>query len=335
MIIGLLFASSSAFAQWTQPTPGTGPIWYSSGTVGIGTSAAAGDKLTIQGGALSFNNPNNPYPYVGLDYDPTSDALRWRANLGSTSLTNTWLVMKRDSGNLGVGTSNPADKITIQGGALSFNNPNNPVPYVGFDYDVTEDALRLRTNLGVLVLNATAMSVKRSTGVVTIAEPGSSGTKLTVNGNVSVTGSITGASVIGATYQDVAEWVPASGDVPAGTVVVLNREKENAVIPSSHAYDPAVAGVVSSNPGVILGQEGTSKAKIATTGRVKVRVNASKHPIHIGDLLVTSETSGAAMVSEPLEIGGVKIHRPGTLIGKALEPLASGEGQILVLLSLQ
>ena len=45
--------------------------------------------------------------------------------------------------------------------------------------------------------------------------------------------------------------------------------------------------------------------------------------------------------SEPLDLGGVPIHRPGTLIGKALDPLkegegeGEGEGEILVLLSLQ
>jgi hypothetical protein len=156
-----------------------------------------------------------------------------------------------------------------------------------------------------------------------------------VSGSLTVSGSITGASVIGATYQDVAEWVPASGNVPPGTVVVLNRERNNEVIPSTRAYDPAVAGVVSSNPGVILGSEGASKAKIATTGRVRVRVDASRHAIHIGDLLVTSDNPGVAMVSEPLDLDGVKIHRPGTLIGKALEPLSGGQGEILVLLSLQ
>ena len=39
--------------------------------------------------------------------------------------------------------------------------------------------------------------------------------------------------------------------------------------------------------------------------------------------------------SVPVELGGLRIHRPGTLIGKALEPLAQGTGEILVLLSLQ
>jgi hypothetical protein len=41
------------------------------------------------------------------------------------------------------------------------------------------------------------------------------------------------------------------------------------------------------------------------------------------------------MRSEPVEFAGVKMHRPATVIGKALEPLAQGEGEILVLLSLQ
>ena len=41
------------------------------------------------------------------------------------------------------------------------------------------------------------------------------------------------------------------------------------------------------------------------------------------------------MGSGPLDFGGTPIHRPGTLIGKALEPLEKGVGEILVLLSLQ
>jgi hypothetical protein len=68
---------------------------------------------------------------------------------------------------------------------------------------------------------------------------------------------------------------------------------------------------------------------------VRVKVDASKGAIHIGDLLVTSDVSGMAMKSEPILIGGRQIHAPGTLIGKALEPLEKGKATILVLLSLQ
>jgi hypothetical protein len=121
----------------------------------------------------------------------------------------------------------------------------------------------------------------------------------------------------------------------AGTVVVLNASRSNEVMASFRAYDTAVAGVVSERPGVILGTASPSKAQIATIGRVRVKVDATKHAVAVGDLLVTSDKPGMAMVSEPVDLGGVKIHRPGTLIGKALEPLRGGEGEILVLLSLQ
>jgi hypothetical protein len=157
---------------------------------------------------------------------------------------------------------------------------------------------------------------------------------LDVTGDAHFSGTVSGG-LIQATYQDVAEWVPAGGALSSGTVVVLNRLKSNEVTPSAKSYDTAVAGVVSDEPGMLLGVAGPNKAKIATTGRVKVRVDARKHPVTIGDLLVTSDTVGAAMLSEPLDINGRKFHQPGTLIGKALEPLSGGEGEILVLLSLQ
>ena len=143
--------------------------------------------------------------------------------------------------------------------------------------------------------NMNTVSVMPADGgsVVIGQQGGPQATRLTVNGDAVVHGTLTGASVIGAVFQDLAEWVPASGDVPAGTVVILNPEKNNEVMPSSVAYDTRVAGVVSARPGLLLGVAGASKAKIATTGRVKVRVNATKHAIHIGDLLVTGGTSGA------------------------------------------
>lgn len=100
-------------------------------------------------------------------------------------------------------------------------------------------------------------------------------------------------------------------------------------------YDTRVAGVVSEKPGMILGVAGDAKAMVATTGRVRVHVDATAAPIEIGDLLATSTKPGMAMKSIPVSLSGIEMHRPGTLIGKALEALPSGEGDILVLLSLQ
>ena len=87
-------------------------------------------------------------------------------------------------------------------------------------------------------------------------------------------------------------------------------------------HDQRVAGVISERPGVILGEGGDDQVKVAHSGRVKVKVDAAYGSIAAGDLLVTSATPGFAMRSEPVKVGDVQMHRPGTLIGKALEPLA-------------
>lgn len=156
---------------------------------------------------------------------------------------------------------------------------------------------------------------------------------VTIGGSLTVSGSITG-NPINAKYQDVAEWVPVRESLRPGTVVVIDETATNGVVPSRTEYDTRVAGVVSEAPGVILGEGGVGKAMIATTGRVRVRVSAAQ-PIQVGDLLVTSSTRGTAMKSIPVLVGGVPLHRPGTLIGKALESFSRGEGEILVLLTLQ
>ena len=153
--------------------------------------------------------------------------------------------------------------------------------------------------------------------------------KLHVVGDITVTGNIN------AKYQDLAEWVPSVEKLAAGTVVILDVARDNHVASSSTSYDTRVAGVVSAQPGISLGERGEGKVLVATTGRVKVRVDATGGPINVGDLLVTSDRQGYAMKSEPVLVGKRQMHAPGTIIGKALESLAGGTGEILVLLSMQ
>ena len=172
------------------------------------------------------------------------------------------------------------------------------------------------------------------TGNVTIGKAGAP-VAVNITGNIVTTGDITGARVFNAVYQDVAEWVPATADLAPGTVVVLNTARNNEVMASHAAYDTSVAGVVSEQPGLLLGVGAANKEMVATTGRVKVRVDARQSAIRVGDLLVTSDMPGTAMRSEPMDLNGRKFHQPGTIIGKALEPLQGGLGEILVLLSMQ
>jgi hypothetical protein len=182
---------------------------------------------------------------------------------------------------------------------------------------------------GNLVLSVSNPAAGGTSEVVRLA-PGN----MTVTGNATFSGTVSGGFVK-AHYQDVAEWVPSRNDLAPATVVILDPADGNGILASTTAYDTKVAGVVSAQPGIILGEAGAAKEQIATTGRVRVKVDATRGAIAVGDLLVTSDKPGFAMKSMPVEVSGIAMHRPGTIIGKALEPLAGGEGEILVLLSLQ
>src|SRR4029077_2747043 len=126
-----------------------------------------------------------------------------------------------------------------------------------------------------------ALSILGSNGNVGIGTNNPQ-TRLDVGGDIQVSGNATVSGNIAAKYQDIAEWTSARTKLPAGTVVSLDTLKPNSVMASHKAYDTRVAGVVSEQPGVILGEGGPNKVQVATTGRVRVRVNANRYPIHIG-----------------------------------------------------
>ena len=101
---------------------------------------------------------------------------------------------------------------------------------------------------------------------------------------------------IDAPNVDVAEYMPVTGDVAPGTVLIIG--KGGILSPSSTAYDTHVAGIVSTAPGVSLGTKDNGnpgEALIAVAGRVPCKVDASNGPIEEGDLLTTSNNPGYAM----------------------------------------
>lgn len=286
----------------------------STGNVGIGT-ASPGGQLSVSGTSAAggsveahiLNSTSTGYQSLRFGTDSVAqsslylNAFNASWTTSGANVADGGSMFGAGSGGLSVGAGNDSGVLRLYTGGTGSANERVRIDAAG--------------NVGIGTQNPSA--------------------KLDVQGGVSVNGDITATGNIAAKYQDVAEWVPSTQKLRAGTVVVLDTDQTNHVVASTKSYDTGVAGVISDSPGVILGVSGEGKLKVATTGRVRVKVDATHSPIHVGDLLVTSDTEGVAMKSVEVDLGGVKIHRPGTIIGKALEPLASGTGEILVLLSLQ
>ena len=341
---------------------GTNPvakIEYSNAT----TQALQFANTNSGGKAWSIGDGIGTTPGTFGIYDLTDGTLAWAIDSSGVQTVGSLHALGSGNfftGNVGIGTTSPVGKFDVSDGtthlyltprSVASGNFNQGTDVASWGHTLnlaggladgnTASGVNINFYNGAVWQRAFQIKNGTSSNLLLMPDQGNVGIgqpnpayKLDVNGTINSSSTITGNNIV-AKYQDVAEWVPSSEQLAAGTVVVLDATKANQVTSSSTAYDTRVAGVVSEQPGISLGEKSDGKVLVATTGRVRVQVDATKSPIHIGDLLVTSDIPGVAMKSEPVNLGGVQFHRPGTLIGKALEPLEKGKGSILVLLSLQ
>lgn len=357
-------------SQWT--TSGSNLYYGGSGNLGLGTNAPAalidgqraetGDLLmrlwntSAASGTTTFRIVNSSTAGSRIQFTDVSayvstiaadrvGGLRFRTgNAMSEAALGDRMAILPD-GKVGVGTSSPASQLFVGGGTAAVQAlPGLNVALGGSSY-VSASNGQVNTFIGsdvstygiVGTLSNHPLGLRaNNTLAVTVMPSGKVGIgKTNPTEALDVQGNITASGNIAAKFQDVAEWVPSTQKLRAGTVVVLDTGRSNHVLASTNAYDTGVAGVISESPGVILGEGGDGRLMVATTGRVRVKVDATRAPIKVGDLLVTSGVEGVAMKSVPVDFAGTPFHRPGTIIGKALEPLEKGVGEILVLLSLQ
>ena len=121
--------------------------------------------------------------------------------------------------------------------------------------------------------------------------------------------------------------------IDPGTVMVI--DDNGAVKPSEQAYDKRVAGVISGagnyRAGITLDKQNfpNSRKPIALVGKVYCKVDAGYGTVAVGDLLTTSPTPGYAMNAKDRD------KAFGAVIGKALQPLESGQSLIPILVALQ
>jgi hypothetical protein len=260
---------------------------------------------------------------------PAFQTARRRPRTCSTPTLGAWF------GNVGIGTLTPSNKLDVRGGRLRVNTDGGAGGVILSEYGgVTRITSAAGAGGGTIAIGREPVLVHgQPAGNYSVelwsGNNGSVPTVVASAGNVYMPGSLQVDGNIAAKYQDVAEWVDASEPLAEGTIVTIDPGATNRVTPSGRSYDTRIAGAVSPTPGLILGEAGPGKALVAQSGRVRIKADATFGAIRPGDLLVTSPTKGHAMRPKGSNV------RPGTVIGKALEALPSGRGEILALLTLQ
>ncbi len=141
-----------------------------------------------------------------------------------------------------------------------------------------------------------------------------------------------------ASGADFAESVAVRGDrvrYEPGDLMAIDPTGNRRLDLSQEAYSTRVAGIYSTKPGILASPHGMEDSRLAgevplaVVGIVPCKVTAENGSIGVGDLLVASSRAGYAMK------GTDRGRMLGAVVGKAMEPLAEGSGEIQVLVTLQ
>ena len=240
------------------------------------------------GGLLSVSGTGNNYILgnVGIGNSSPSQTLSIQGsgatdifNVASSSGTSDMII--KSNGNVGIGTTSPAQKLQVGSNSAGGN---------------------------VLIAN----------GWLCVGAGASSGNGSCASASASTTAAGTiFANNLSIVQGDYAERYPSlDSGIQPGMLVAADAQNSGYVIRATSTV--AAMGVVSTAPGIVIGDTGTNASSttyaVALSGRVPVRVTNENGNIKIGDYIT---------VSAQFEGYGMKATVTGQVLGRALENFTS------------
>jgi len=282
----------------------SGGVFFDTGTAGVNV-----DQLGLNNGKIDYGLRFGIASGEGIASKRTAGGEQYGLDF-YTSFSSRMTIA--NNGFVGIGTTSPSQQLEVNGEFLVVDGLGGVRCYLGDDGSGND------VQVGSLTSGVTAVACYNAADNAYMHLYCSS---ITIKGGA-----------------DLAEPFPISqarDEVREGTVVVIDDEHAGRLKMSSRAYDSKVAGVVSGangvKPGIQMQQDGLLEGgkNIALTGRVYVQADTSNGVIRPGDLLTTSYLPGHAMK--------VTDHARalGAILGKAMTELDSGQGTVLVLVTLQ
>ncbi len=293
----------------------------------------SGDKLTLSNIDGVAAKAVGEVPIVGIAMENFSGSgegsivvfvsLGWQNQLYQSLTVNT------DSSTLSVGSDVTPYNLALSGEFTMFNSVLNKLVF-----NATALFESKTNDTHAFIFNAINFDTSTDKYLLSLRSNNDPRFSVMANGDVRASGNIYAASAVFGTSSnpgDLAERVDIAADdiVEPGDVLVVDKENPDTYRRSGSSNQQTVAGVVSTNPTIVVGNGKTEyTAILAMVGRVPLKVSGENGAINRGDLLVTASSSGYAMKYDPKKDNNDNMVG---VVGVALDSFVGDKGKIMAL----